>query len=123
MSNLSMQKPSNILKFTSVVILSALLIPSFVFAQVAAPAQTTASGLVTIIQTVARWIFTFLILVAVIFGLIAAYQYITAGGDAEKLALARTNTIYALVAMAIGILAFSIPAIVSQIVGLGTFTF
>lgn len=118
-----MFKTSNILKVVALASLAAVIAPNLALAQVAAPAQTTASGLVSIIQTVARWIFTFLILVAVIFGLLAGYQYITAGGDAEKLTTARTNTIYALVAMAIGILAFSIPAIVSQIVGLGTFTF
>lgn len=74
-------------------------------------------------KLVARWIFTFLIVVSVIFGLIAAYQYITAGGDPEKLQQARTNTIYALIAVAIGMLAFSIPTIVSQILDLGTFQF
>lgn len=106
-----------------VALLALLLLPHFTLAQVAAPAQTTAGGLVEVMRVVARWIFTFLIVVTVIFGLIAGYQYITAGGDAEKLATARTNTIYALIALAIGILAFSIPAIVSQILGLGAFTF
>lgn len=114
-----MKLPSAILKRSlSFFLLVLFLMPSILAAaEPSTPKAVGAQDLFKIMGRIARWIFTFLIVVAVIAGVIAAYQYITAGGDPEKLETARTNIIYALIALAVGVLAFSIPLIVCNVLG------
>lgn len=102
----------------SVALLAVFLLP-FAAGAVYPYAPTrdvTASKLVGILFDIANWVFTILVVVTVIFGLMAAYQYNTALGDAEKLMTAKMNTLYAMIALGVGLLAFSIPRIVSDIV-------
>jgi len=67
------------------------------------------------------YIFTGLIILAIIFVLIAAFRYLTAGGDPEKVKAASKTLIYAAVAVAVGILAQAIPIIVGNFLGVGGF--
>lgn len=67
------------------------------------------------------YIFTALIILAIIFVLIAAFKYLTAGGDPEKVKAASKTLIYAAVAVAVGILAQAIPIIVGNFLGVGGF--
>src|SRR5690242_5782849 len=59
-----------------------------------------------------------LILLAIVFVLIAAFKYLTAQGDPEKVKSASKTLIYAAVAVAVGILAQAIPLIVGSFLGL-----
>lgn len=68
-----------------------------------------------------NWIFTFLILIAIIFALIAAFKYLTAAGDPEKVKGASHTLIYAAVAVGVGIIAKGVPLIVGSFFG-STFT-
>ena len=56
-----------------------------------------------ILQTVINWMLTGLIALAVIFVIIAAYNYLTAAGDEEKVKTAKNMIIYAVVAVAVGL--------------------
>lgn len=55
--------------------------------------------------------------IVVIMLLIAAFQFMTAGGDAEKVKLARTNIVWTIVGLAVALIAFNIPGIISSFLG------
>ncbi len=69
-------------------------------------------GVIDLIKTISNWMIFFLITLAVIFVIMAAFKYLTAGGDAEKVSKANSQIIYAAVAVAVGLLAYAVPAIV-----------
>jgi uncharacterized membrane protein len=63
------------------------------------------------------WMFYFLIVVAVIFVIVAAFKYLTAGGDPEKVKSAGATLLYAAVAIGVALLAKAIPLIISNFLG------
>ncbi|HPD55416.1 MAG TPA: hypothetical protein PLR11_01205 [Candidatus Paceibacterota bacterium] len=69
------------------------------------------------VNIIARWIYTIVLVAAVILGLIAAFSYITAAGDSNKVKTANKMLIYAVIAVVIAILAFSITKIVGGLLG------
>lgn len=71
---------------------------------------------------VVNWLFTFLIILAVVFILVAAFRYLTAGGDPEKVKGASHSLIYAAVAIVVAILARAVPLIVASLFGISGFT-
>ncbi|MBI2055166.1 MAG: hypothetical protein HYT39_03680 [Candidatus Sungbacteria bacterium] len=54
--------------------------------------------------------------VAVIMILASAFNFITAGGDEEKLKTARRQLIYALVGIAVALLAFTLPTTIGNLI-------
>ena len=54
----------------------------------------------------------------VIIFFVAAFLFITAGGEAEKIATARTALIYGMVGVIVSIIAVSIPTIIKTLSGL-----
>lgn len=70
------------------------------------------SGLVSIFADIVKWIYTIFFIVAVMFVIFAAFTYLTAGGDAEKVGNAKTQIIYAAVAIIVALLAVSLESIV-----------
>lgn len=64
-----------------------------------------ASGVLTLIGTASGWFLGILIALAVILIMIGAYNYLFSEGNEEKLTLAKNYVLYALVAVAIGLLA------------------
>ena len=73
-------------------------------------------GPLGIICTIFRWLFGLLVLVAIIFILLAAFKYVTAGGDAEKIKEANKQILFAAIAVVIAFVARSVPAIVITLV-------
>ena len=63
------------------------------------------------------YLFVILIVLAVIFVLFAAFKYLTAGGEQEKVSEANKQLIYAAVAVAVALLAKGLPLIVGGIMG------
>lgn len=72
---------------------------------------TTSGELFHVIKRAANIIFTVLIIVAVIFILLAAFQFITGGGDAEQITSARGKLIWAAVGIGVAFLAQAVPTL------------
>ena len=79
--------------------------------------QWTAQQVINLVVRITNWIFTFLIAVVVIMVLVAGYMFVTAGGNPDQQAKARTVLIYALIGFAVGMIARGIIALVAAIMG------
>jgi hypothetical protein len=107
----------------------ALVLPAMAFAQnfptpVAPVTANVPQGNITSLQsvlqmlcTVFAWAFYFLIVLAVIFIIIAAFKYLTAAGDPEKVKSAGTMLIYTAVAIVVALLARAIPLVIGSFLG------
>ncbi len=76
----------------------------------------------TSLCAITNWLFYFLILLAVIFIIWAAFKYLTAAGDPEKVKSASHALLYAAIAIVVGILAKAVPSLVGSIIGQGGVT-
>jgi len=74
------------------------------------------SGLVCV---AINWIFWALIVLTIIFVLVAAFRYLTAAGDPEKVKSASRTLLYAAVAVVVALIAKGLPLIVSSFIGGG----
>ncbi len=108
-------------KILGIIALAAITVPMLVAAQnppiLPEPTITTYGGVINVIKTATNWLFGILLVVAVIFLIYAAFLYLTSGGDEEKTKKARSYIIYAVIALAVGILAQSIVALVGNFLG------
>ena len=77
---------------------------------------------IVILCNIAGWMFTFLIVLSVIFVIYAAFTYLTASGNQEKVTNANHMLIYAVVAIAVAIIAKGVPGIIGGILTTSTFT-
>lgn len=107
-------------------ITAGLLLPAFALAQggiaPSPPISGAGTDLFTIIQTIVNWLTGFLILLAVLFIIWAAFIYLTAAGDTEKVGKANKVLIYAAVAIAVALLSQGIVFIVANLFQAGTGT-
>ena len=87
--------------------------------QVIPPGPETGQELVTLLEVITNWIFVIFLLAAVVFIILAAFQFLTGGGDPAAIAQARTKLIYAAVAIAVAGSARGLIAVVSSVVGVG----
>ncbi len=123
-----MKKAVNFVKEFGVSIL-LLGLPVLASAQVIPPAgpavpsnvpQGQIQSLQDVLNTVCivfSWMFYFLIALAVVFIIVAAFKYLTAGGDAEKVKGAGQTLLYAAIAVGVALLARAIPLIVASFLG------
>ena len=80
---------------------------------------TGAQDLITKIDTVTNWIFAVFVAIAVIYIVLAAFQFVTGGGKPEEISMARQKLIYAAIGIAIALLARAIPVVIRNIVAPG----
>lgn len=73
-------------------------------------------GIIRILNTIINYFFTLLLILATIFVFVAAYHYLTAAGDDEKIKKAHNIIIYAAVAIAVALLAQGVRFIVEQLI-------
>jgi ABC-type Fe3+ transport system permease subunit len=73
-------------------------------------------GLLDIIKTVITWLFTILMILAVVFILFAAFTYLTSSGDEEKVRKAHNTLLYTAIAVLVGLLCYGIVNAVSVFV-------
>ncbi len=71
----------------------------------------------TVFCTIAGWFFTLLLLLAIIYILWAAYNYLTSNGDEEKIKKANHQLFYAAIAIIVAILARGAPFFISAMTG------
>ena len=72
------------------------------------------SNLIILIVSWLTWLF---FIAAFLFILYSGYLFLTSGGNPEDAKKARTQLTYAIIAVAIGILAFSIKSILANLLG------
>lgn len=77
-------------------------------------AQTKFIG---ILCKVMNWMFSILIVLSVVMVLVAAYMYVTAGGNSEKVSSATKIITYAAVGVVVALFARGLPIIVASVVG------
>lgn len=106
-----------------------LALPIVAAAQIAtgAPAAPTApvtslTAVGTSLCNITGWLFYFLIILAVIFIIIAAFKYLTAAGDPEKVKAASHMLLYAAIAIVVGIIAKAVPSLIGSVLGSTTST-
>jgi flagellar basal body-associated protein FliL len=105
-----------------ILLLSLIGLPMLAGAQYAgvqtAPTPITRfEDILRILNTLINWIFTILLIVAVIFIIMAAFAYLGSAGDAEKVQSASNKLIYAAVAVGVGLIAKGVEFVVRQLVG------
>jgi len=73
---------------------------------------STVGGLVDVVRAIVRWAYILFFILAVLFIIFAAFTYLTAGGEAEAINKAKTQLIYAAVAIAVALLAVGFEQII-----------
>lgn len=81
------------------------------------PGIRSFEGFLGIFDTVIKWVFTILLVLAVLMIIWAAFAYLTSGGDEEKVKAAHQRIIYAVVAIAVAFLAQGVSFVVAQLLG------
>ena len=103
---------------TGITLVSLLALP--VVATATAPEGVplmTGQGTIDALENLIDWLFTILLIVAVIFLVIAAFSFITASGDPDKVGKARNYVLYALIGVAVAVAARGLVALVQLIMG------
>jgi len=67
------------------------------------------------LTNITNWFFVIVLVIAVLFLLVAGFQFITAGGDPDRVNSARQNVMYAMVGVAVAVLAKGIVSLVQGI--------
>ena len=95
-------------------VLALMVLPLLVLA---ATTPKNVCDIFNIVRVIAQYLLVLLIIFAVIFVIMAAFKYVTASGDAEKVKTANRQILYAVVAIVVGLLAAVTPTIVASVVG------
>ena len=103
-------------------LIGLLLMPTILLAAVietppVVPPVTTLQNIVDIMDKVGKWIFAIVFALAIIFILVAAFQFLTAAGSPERIASARQMLVFALVAVAVAVVAWGLPTLVKTLLG------
>lgn len=70
------------------------------------------------IYNVTNWLFYFLIVIAVLFVILGGAAYMLSGGNAEKAEKGKAIIIYAIVGLALALIAKLIPSVIRLIIGM-----
>ena len=81
--------------------------------------KTSVGGIVDVLRSVVRWIYIIFFIIAVMFVLFAAFSYLTAGGDPERVTTAKNQIIYAAIAIAVALLAVGFEQIIRTFLSSG----
>jgi len=103
-------------------VLALALIPMLSLAQ----APTAPGGIVspintvtdvrTVLESILRILYIIFFVVAAIFIVLAAFQYLTAGGEEEKVEKAKKMLIYAVIAIAVALVATGVASVVRGLI-------
>ena len=102
-------------KFAAFLATAAIVAPAMALA---AQIPIDCTGLVNFISnTLARTLAAFIGAIATIMLLVAAFQFLTSGGDAEKVKTARATITWAIIGMVVALISFNIPLILGSFLG------
>lgn len=111
-----MKKSLSTLILVSVISLFVLPFIMPVSAQTVAPTIIESPDeAVTLLETITNWFFTILMAVAVIMLILAAWTFLTAGGNPDSVTKARQMLVFALIGVAVAILAKGLPALIQAL--------
>lgn len=79
----------------------------------------TAEGLKGVVASVVRWTYVIFFIIAVLFLLFAAYNYLTAKGDPETIKNVHNQLIYAAIAIVVALVAVSVDVIIKNFIKTG----
>lgn len=97
----------------SLILATLLAVPIVGLAYEEAPIIISEPGeLEELIDTVIDWVFTIVMGLAILFIILAAFFYITAAGNPETIGKGKTMLIYALVGIAVALLARGLPLLI-----------
>lgn len=103
-------------KVTLILILVGLLVlPMICLAQRRAPTV----DVMQVLDRIVDWLFTILLIIAVIWLILAAYYFVTAQGDPDRISKARNMVLYALIGVLVAFAARGLVLLVEKIVGGG----
>lgn len=71
----------------------------------------------TAINNITNWAFAFVLTIAVLFLIFAGFQFITAGGDPEKLTKARSSLFYGAIGVGVAVMARGLVSFVRGLLG------
>lgn len=107
----------------------SMIVAGSVFAQITpgtvpgpiVPGQgpTSVGGWVQVLVNVVKWIYTIIFIVAVLFILLAAFNFVTSKGDAAKTETAKKQLLYAVIGIAVALLSYGIVSLVQSSVTSG----
>ncbi|MEK9186189.1 MAG: pilin [Patescibacteria group bacterium] len=98
--------------YLSLVACCLLLVASTTFAQ----GPENVNDVLAILNRLINWMFTLLLVLAILFIIAAAYNYLMAGGDPDKAKKAKDMILYAAIAIAVGLVARGIEFLVRQLI-------
>ena len=78
---------------------------------------TSAGQVLRILDAIGDWVFAVFISIAVIFIIIAIFDFVTGGGDPAKISSARQKLIYAAIGIALALVAGGLDNVLSNIIG------
>ena len=81
------------------------------------PDEYTADDALKILPTVVGYVYGFFLVIVVLMIIISGYMFVTAGGSPEKVTTARNVLMYALIGLAVAVLAKRLIALVAKLAG------
>lgn len=106
-----------------VVIIGGMLLPMLAGAVASLPSppgdSLNVERILAILDRAVSWLFSIFLIFAVIMILLAAFKYLTSGGDSTRVKEATTAIIYAVVAIGVALLAAGLVGLVKQFLGTG----
>jgi len=75
------------------------------------------ANLVAILDVIVDWVFVIVLIFSVIFIVLAGWQFITQGGNAQAVSEARMKLLWAAIGIAVAVMARGIPVVVRNIIG------
>jgi uncharacterized membrane protein len=111
-------KKTHMFKKIAPLALMAALLPNVANAQQAPPTTVTDFGdIVNIIERAAAWLYTLILAIAVVMLLYAAFLYLTAAGNDERIGKAKSIILYVVIAIIVAVVANGLISIVQSFFG------
>ena len=74
----------------------------------------SATGAVNLFVTIVQWVYTIFYIVAVLFILVAAYNFIQGGSSPEKVKIAKAQLQYAVIAIVVALIASGVSLVLQR---------
>ena len=104
---------------SAILLISFLVLPVFVLADGPGEGPPADLDVITVLQGLVNWMFYILMIVAALFLVFAGFTYLTASGDPDKVKTAHQSVMWALVGVAVAVMARGLVALVEKILGVG----